>query len=297
MARYPRLVIRLLGPLFLLILLLCGGVPIRTATAQMPIPSVVIDVEGIMVSLAPVDADAFQRRLNQPPPLAGPPPASVPSYTVTTAYWDAAVRETDAEPDVELEGAYFPVGGFVRARQDGQDVWLVIDVRQRATLDRYIRFGAEVGRAGPRPGALEILLFASRTEVIGIEAGAGRFSEDEVRSFWDAVVSVVADPTFRDPPRPPETAGVAGYWLTFSLPEGRSLQYFVDTAGGFLTDALGTETYDVSGLIGGVLPATAETLQIEDEDPAGSQLWWLLAVGGGVSLLGLAFALRVRQPR
>lgn len=288
MARYPRLVILRPGT-FLLLVLLAALVLRGNVAAQTPIPSVVIDVEGIMFTLAPADADAFQRRLSQPPLFDEPPAASGPSYTVTTAYWDLAVREDEDEPAVEPDAKYFPGGGFVRARQDGQDLWLVLDLRQRAILDRYIRFGAEVGRPGPRPGALEILALASRTETIGIEAGAGRFSDAEARSFWDSAGSVAADPSFRDPPRPPATAGVAGYWLTFSLPEGRSQQYFVDTTGGVLTDALGTESYDVAGLIGATLPETAESLHIEDESPAGSKLWWVLAVGGGaVFLLGAA---------
>ncbi len=284
-----------LGPLFLLTFLLAGAVSSQLVAAQATVLPVAIDVDGNRIALAPADADAFQRRLNQPPALGTPPAAAGLSYTVTTAYWDAAVREKDDDPAVEAEAEYFPGSGVVRARQDGEDVWLVLDLRQRAILDRYIRF-IEAGRPDPRPGALEIVLFASRTEPVAVETGARSFSEAETRAFWDAIAPIAADPSFRDVPQPPDMTGATGYWLTFTCPEGRSLQYYVDTVAGTLTDALGAETYDVTGLLGGVLPSTAETLQIENDDPAGSWLWWPLAVGGGIGLLALSLWLRRSQP-
>jgi hypothetical protein len=277
--------------LIVLTLMLPAVAPVRSALAQTPIPPVEIDVEGFVALLAPADADAFQRRLNQPPLLDGPPAASGPSYTVTTPYWDAAVREEDSEPDVEPAAEYFPAGGFVRARQDGQDVWLVLDLRQRAILDRYIAYYSEHPRPElePRAGSLRMALARTPNELISIEAGDRRLAPDEAALFWEALNGRL-DAEFIDPPNPPGDA--PGYWITFTLPEGRALLYFNDTVAGTLTDALGTESYDISGAGEHRIPASADARLIEDESPAGSKLWWLIGAGGGVVLLGLAVALR-----
>jgi len=282
--------------LLLLSLILAAGLSSHIAAAQTPIEPIAIEVAGNRITLAPADADAFQRRLNQPPQLQTPPAAHAPSYVVTTTYWDSTARQDDDEATLEAEAEYFPVGGFVRARQDGEDVWLVLDLRQRATLDRYIRFGVEVDRPVSRPGALALITFAAQTGTVGIEAGGQRLSDAEAGPFWDAVASVATMPAFSDRPQAPVSQDVPGYWLTFSLPEGRAQQYFLDTANGSLTDALGTESYDVSELIGGVLPATGGATPIEQDDPAGSRVWWLLAAMGGATVIGLAFWRR-RQVR
>jgi hypothetical protein len=100
--------------------------------------------------------------------------------------------------------------------------------------------------------------------------------------------------TFIDPPQPPQTDDWMGYWVTLTLPEGRNLGYFLDTRRAILIDGLGTELYDLSTAAGGGIPPSAETITVEQEAPAGSKLWWLLAVGG-VGLLGLA-AMHGRRP-
>lgn len=290
-----------LGPLILLALLLPGGALIQSALAQSPIPAVAVDVAGEHITLAPADADAFQRRLNQPPLLDNPPPVAASSYTVTTAYWDPAVREAEDEPAVEPAAEYFPAGGFVRARQDGKDVWLVLDLRQRAILDHYIRYGtvhrlpsdSVLRHAALNPSALLIafLDYFGQGESVAIEVGDRLLTEDEAEAFWVSVAPRLYGVTFLDPPQPPRTRGAPGYWVRLTFPEGRALSYFLDTSAQTLTDALGTETHDLSDTGAGGIPESADVSLIEDESPAGSKLWWLLAVGG-VILLGLAVTLR-----
>jgi hypothetical protein len=269
---------------------------------------VAVEVEGKHITLAPADADAFQRRLNQPPLFDEPPPASGPSYTVTTAYWDPAVREDEDEPAVEPEAEYFPGGGFVRARQDGQDVWLVLDLRQRAILDRYIIYGTQQRLPEDpslrdrvlHPSALLIVFLAyyGVGETIAIEVGDTRLESQEVDAFLASIAPhLIFQLTFLDPPEPPRTSAAPGYWVTLTLPEGRTLQYFLSPSAGTLTDSLGSETFDIGAAAGGGIPESADVLRIQEEEPAGSRLWWLLAVGGGVSLLALAFAVHRRQPR
>ena len=267
----------------------------QSVAAQTPIAPITIDVEGNVITVAPADADAFTRRINRPPLLDNPPVASAPSYTVTTAYWNDAVREDDAEPMVAEEAEYFPVGGFVRARQGDADAWIVLDLRQRALLNRYIRYATETPRpnlVNPEPGALLVVFLKAFGvgEPVGIEAGSRRFTPEEARSFWESVAPHLdplrGPPVFLEPPQPPEPTAT-GYWVTFTLPEGRSLIYYLDPPAGTLTDSLGTESYDISTAAGGGIPESVSTLRIEQEDPAGSALWWLLAALGGAFLLGL----------
>ena len=277
-----------LGLLFLLTLLLAAS-----AAAQSPILPVEIYIDELPrpLSLAPADADAFQRRLNAPPLLEPRPVTGGVSIGVDTRYWDAALREAVDDPQVGVGGRYYPDGGFVELSRDGRAAWIVLDLRQRALLDRYVRFAVESGGLLSTPSSLEVIIFAAQTETIGIEAGDRSLSEAEAQAFWAATFRGDTKAIFRDPPRPPD-ATRPGYWLTFALPEGSTRQFFVDVAAGELTDALGTENHDVRGLIGTILPESATFLTIEHEDPAGSAIWWLIAVAAGGGLLVLALALQ-----
>jgi hypothetical protein len=285
----------------LLALLMAAVAVARPVAAQTPIAAVTIDIDGNQFTLAPADADAFQRRLNRPPKLEDPPPAAAPSYTVTTDYWNPAVREEADDLAVDAEAEYFPAGGYIRARQDGEDVWLVLDLRQRAILDHYILYGTQqrlpqnpsLREAALHPSALLIVFLAyyGVGEPIAIETGDRRLSADEADAFLASVAPFLLNATFLDPPQPP-AAETDGYWVTFTLPEGRALTYFLDTSAGTLTDALGTEVHDISSAAGGGIPESADVLAVQQEGPVGSRLWWLLAVGGGVALLVAAFWLQ-----
>lgn len=277
----------------------------RDAAAQVPVGSVTVDVDGKLISLAPADAAAFQRRLNQPPDLESIPPATAPAYTVTTPYWDEAVRDDNVdEPPVEGAAQYYPGGGYVRAEQDGEDVWLVLDLRQRAILDHYIDYGTrqrlpedpELQEAVLNPSALLVVFYSyyGIGETIGIQVGNRTLGQEEIDAFLASIAPhLIFQLTFLDPPQPPEADG-AGYWVTFTLPEGRSLAYYLDPSAGTLTDALGTETFDIGAAAGGGIPESADALNVEQEAPAGSQLWWLFGIAGGVALLAAAVLLRRR---
>ena len=300
MPRYPRPVILRPGRLLLLVLL-AAAVPVAGPVgAQTPILPVTIDVEGQHITLAPADADAFQRRLNQPPLLDEPPQAAAPSYTVTTGYWDPAIREEEDEPAVDAEAEYFPGGGFVRARQAGEDVWVVLDLRQRAILNHYIGYGTRhrlpadptLRQAALNPSALLIafLGYYGQGESVAIEVGDRVLTREEADAFLAAVAPGLYGVTFLDPPQPPRTEDVSGYWVTLTLPEGRTLAYFLDTTAETLTDALGTELHHI-GMTGGGIPESTDVTLIEDEDPAGSPVWWLAAIGAAM-LLAIAVARR-----
>jgi hypothetical protein len=300
-SRYPRLVIPALLVLFTAAVVF--GAP---AAAQATVFPVAIDVEGKHLTLAPADADAFQRRFHRPPQLDEPPAAATgPSYTVTTDYWDEAIREEDADPAVEPKAEYFPAGGFVRARQDGEDVWLVLDLRQRAILDHYVLYGttqrlpanAASRQAVLNPSALLIafLAYYGQGETIAIELGDRLLTDEEARDFLSSIAPELLNVTFVDPPQPPQTDDWMGYWVTITLPEGRDLLYFLDTRRALLIDALGTELYDLSTAAGGGIPPSAETLAVEQQDPAGSKLWWLLAPAGAAVLVAAALWTRRRR--
>jgi hypothetical protein len=287
--------------LLLLLATLFAAHPGAAAT-QTPVPPVDIEVEGNTFRLAPADADAFQRRLNQPPKLEETPDALGASYTVTTPYWDAAVRE-NGEPSADEVAQYFPQGGFVRASQDGEDVWLVLDLRQRAILDHYVLYGTqqrlpqdpELRQHVLHPSALLVVFLAyyGVGEEVAIEVGDRLLSAEEADAFLASVAPhLIFQLTFLDPPLPPETARGSGYWVTFTLLEGRSLRYFLDTASKTLTDSLGTETFDLSAAAGGGIPESASATQIEQQSPRGSAAWWPLMIGGGIAFLGAGWWLQ-----
>jgi len=301
-------VISRLGLPFLLVVLLHGVAWSLPAAANATITPVEIDVGGNNIVLAPADADAFQRRLNQPPLLEDPPDAGGASYTVTTAYWDAAVREKDDEPLVEDAAEYFPQGGFVRTRQDGEDVWLVIDLRQRAILDHYILYAttqrlpqdASLRQAMLHPSALLVMFLAyyGQGEPISIDVGDRLLAASEADALLSSIApNLIFQLTFLDPPQAPASDASSGYWVTITLAEGRSLQYFYNTSTLTLTDALGTETFDLRAAGGGGILESAEIARIEQQDPVGSWVWWPVMVGGGVALLAFAIWLRKLMPR
>jgi len=278
-------------PGFLLLLVLILWLGAFGASANLEILSVEIQIPGVSqpLRLAPADADAFQRRLNQPPPYVGPKPAGE-SFIVTSAYWDAALRAADNAPPIAAAAAYFPNGGIVRARQSDRDLYFVLDLRQRALLDRYIRL-ARTGQIGPEPGALQVLAAASSMEPIGIGIGGRPVDTRLAQVIWAVINGRQGEVSFLGSPQPPGNA--PGYWLTFTTSEGRALQYHYDPASDALTDALGTETY----VIPAGLPTTpGDPPQIEQQEPHGSKLWWPVMLGGGAALLAAAIWLRRRYP-
>jgi hypothetical protein len=256
------------------------------------------------VRLSASDEEAFRRRLAPPEPLEELQRPSGAAYTLTSSYWEHALTYHD--PDVEsvaAEAAYFPADGLVRARQGGEDAWLVLELRQRAILDRYLRFARE-GRIGPEPGVFEVLRAAASTEPITITVADRELTQDEARRFWEASQSVQlrrdlirGTPEAPWPPAPTQTT----VWITFTLDEGRSVELLYSVVTGVLLDRFATELYPVPrDWLVPVLGSAADfrspdydltPAQIEQQPDRGSQLWWLLAIAA-VAGLGVAIWLR-----
>jgi hypothetical protein len=258
------------------------------------IPDVAISGPGLPepVYLAPTDADAFRRRVNLPPRLDFVPQPGGPSYTVTTAYWNKAVDRESGEEDLLVAGAatYWPEGGYVLTSLAGEDVWLVLDLRQRALLDRYIRLGS-TGAIGPREGNLHVLATANATEFIGIGAGVAPLTAGQRTAFWTAFGDTPV--RFLDPLEPPESDR-DGFWLLLTIPDGPGYEYYYN--GATLTDSFGAERYSVSPALRSLLEGlTLSTPAIQNEDSPGSLLWWPVMLGGGVAAIGAAYWLNRRN--
>ena len=256
------------------------------------------------VRLSAADEEAFRRRLAPPEPLEEPQKPSGSFYTLASSYWEHALTYHD--PDVEsvaVEAAYFPESGMVRARHGGEDAWLVLDLRQRAILDRYLRFARE-GRIGPEPGAFEVLRAAAATEPITVTVADRELTPDEARRFWKASQSMqlrrdlIPGASGTPSPGPPSPSAV---WLTFTLDEGRSVELLYLVGSGVLVDRFASEVYPVpSRWLVPVLGPAADIgspefnlapAQIEQQPTRGSRLWWLMAVAA-VVVLGTAVWLR-----
>jgi hypothetical protein len=252
--------------------------------------------------LTAADEDAFRRRINYPPVYERTTPvATGPAYTVTSTYWEPVVVTERRRPGaVETEALYYPESGLVRARQEGEDVWLTLNLRQRAILDRYIRLGSMYGLE-ESPGMLELLRLAAASEQIGIQIGAKLLDANESAAFWHAVAAVER--------RPLDSAGEAtvhryltspratDLWVIFTLEEARALRFVYEPTIGLLIDPLGMEAYTIGpnaleNAIGN--GAAFAPLLVAQEDSPGSLLWWPVMVGGGLALIGAAIWLRNR---
>jgi hypothetical protein len=274
-------------------LLLLVSLGVSPAAGRAAPHSVEILIPGLPqpVRLAPADAEAFQRRLNAPPSYAGPLPSGE-AFTVTTDYWDFALGTGADGLPTDAPGTYFPSGGIVRLRQMDRDAYYVLDLRQRALLDRYIRLAKAGSLQSSTPGALEVLVAAAGREPISIELPGGQLPNDAARLLWRSLDEQAVAVTFLEPPAPP--SGEDGYWITFTTVEGRALQYFYEPTASRLTDVLGSETYTIRNILPG---SAGEPRGIEQQEPRGSALWWPLMLGGGMLLLGAATLLHRRQTR
>ncbi len=252
------------------------------------------------VRLTAVDEDDFMRRINLPPQLDNAPAVSGPSYTVSSPYWDHAVRgEGSKDPEVDLEAQYYPNGGFVRTRQDGEDVWIVIDLRQRAILDRYIRL-TKAGAIDEEPGPLNVIAAAVKNgENVAIQIGSIELDADQTAAFWQVTNGLEV---YERPENVQLSDGPGSVWITFNLPEGRSEQMLYVVANGEIYDRLGATSYVVPFLwlqpvLGDQAPRPGQPIPyadttIEQDKSPGSQWWWVIMIGGGLSALGAAYWLR-----
>lgn len=253
------------------------------------------------VTLAAADEDAFLRRINLPPKLDDPPATAGTGYAVESPYW-VEVLSVNGKAAAETRAVYYPNGGFVNARQGGEDVWLVLDLRQRALLDRYIRL-ARLGRLSASPGMLEVLGAAAVDEVIGIDIGSRSLDEAERAAFWRGAAGL--RPSASVAGRPGVSGGrPEGLWIVFSLPEGRSVQALYYETGGvaYLTDSTLSEIYALPNrwlepVLGEGGASGLGLTRVPQASGSGSKLWWVVLAGGGGACLALAAWLRARQTR
>jgi hypothetical protein len=281
------------------LLVLVVGVAILTLSwqsviARLQVRPVVIsggDLAGA-VALAPIDADAFQRRLNQPPRFKVPPSVEGISYAVETEYWDDAVREDDESPRAESIATYYPESGFVRVRQGAEDAWVVIDLRQRALLDRYIRL-ARGGEIEPQSGFLAVLTAASASEETSVQVGSRVLTPTEEQAFWRVSSGLRPLDTSSLPNGAVPSGSSNSAWIIVTLPEGHAVEMLYTYASATLVDGLGEEVYAVPrdwlrpviGDYDGATLASLSASSIERDDPPGGWYWWPLMIGGGVACL------------
>ena len=280
--------------IFLIVVLWLMLTGARGLTANAAGPGIVISGGDLphAVRLNVADEDAFRRHLGPQPQFAEAQEPPGGFYTVDSSYWDAAVRRGDTEElPVAASAAYYQEGGYVRTRQGSEDVWLVLDLRQRAILDRYIRL-SRAGLVSDRPGVLEVLAYAWRSERVSVHIGADRLSRQEENIFFTGVI-IGERPQFREPEPPP--SGPSSVWLVFNLEEGRSVQVLYDPDKQEFIDSFGSEVYKVARQSAFAI-ASASTgrsgLRIEQERGRGSLLWWPLLLGGGSFCLAAAVWLR-----
>jgi hypothetical protein len=254
------------------------------------------------VRLAAADTADFQRRTDSPPTLDNTPATSGLSYTLSTGYWDRLLRENkDDKPPIQNDAAYYPQGGFVHARQGGKDVWFVIDLKQQAIVNRYVRVGAQLSET---PGVLEVLREAALAgEPIEVQVGPRLLDESQRAQFWQVAKAATSRPdilaqTTQGTVTPPkDTNRATSTWLVFNLPEARSVRLYYNVPTGVLFDETGTELYPVPArwlvpILGpDAAPGSSFSLgpeEVPQQKGRGSPVWWFVMLGAGFACLAAA---------
>ncbi|HEX5367884.1 MAG TPA: hypothetical protein VFY10_00550 [Dehalococcoidia bacterium] len=275
----------------------------QASAVPIPIPGVVISGGDLphAVHLAPVDADAFRRRVNRPPHLQDAPAPSGPSYTVSSPYWQISFlpdkdKDESDKSKVAMDATYYPDGGYVLEQADGHDAWIVIDLRQRAILDRYIRITQD-GGIGENPDALQVLASFSKDEPLGVQIGSRALDANQASSFW-AIASTLKPLDLPPNPdfAPPDEPRPVILWITITTPAGQAIQFLNSTVTGTLVEPLSQTVYPVAkdwlapilGPYDATTIGTTLTGTIEQHHSTGSHLWWIVMVGGGLLTIGLA---------
>jgi len=203
------------------------------------------------------------------------------------------VRGWDSSAGSGADSAtYYPQGGFVHAKQNGEDVWLVIDLRQQAILNRYIRL-AQRNSLPAIPTLQEVIAASQRDEKISVTIGSRQLKADELPAFWQEF----ARPMTRTDGGGTTPKGDDGVWIAFGLEEGRTVHLFYDMKGNRLIDDLGIEAVTVpsdwlQSVLGTRVSAASPLvapLAVPQQEPRGSRAWWFVMVGGGIFFLAAAF--------
>ncbi len=248
------------------------------------------------ITLSPLDEQAFFQRINTPPKLDDAPSVSGKSYTVTSSYWDTILRGDDKDAKkAAADATYYPDGGFIKAKQGDDDAWLVIDLRQRAVLDRYIRLAESGAFKSSSPSTLDVLRAAVASgEDVGVQVGNQTLSTDQRSVFWRLAAGITNFAAMAP------SASDQGLWVTFNLAEGRAVELLFWPPGLSLADASGSlETYAAPPALEQFFSSLgATTAQPVAQDAGrGSPLWWPLGLGIGAALLAAAMWLQGRISR
>jgi hypothetical protein len=250
-----------------------------------------------------VDETALFQRINFPPKLDDAPAVTGPSYALTSPYWPKVLPGNGKDRLPAGQAAtYYPQGGFVKARQGADDVWLALDLRQRAIIQRYVSLG-EQRLLPPEPGVIDVLRAAAalRGEDIGVQAGGRELSSVQAGGLWSSLAGVAPMPLAATQ-APPSTVPANDAWLVFTLAEGRDLRLYYDSTANQIVDYAGQQSYPVPRawlpLILGPDAQSASMsyapLAVPREKGQGSPAWWVLMVAGGAASLTLAVVLRRR---
>ncbi len=270
------------------------------------------------IRFAAVDEEALYRRLNAPPKLSEPPATAGASYTIQTPYWGIVLPGRPGErPAAEDKALYYPAGGLVRARQNGNDVWLVLDDRQQAVIARYIGLG-EKALIQAEPGILEVLRGdALAGGQVTVTLGTRVLTDGEKSRFWAQLPEAMrlrtpfagltdSDREYLRRQLASNERGQAGTgppaWFTFDLAEGRAVRLLFDPDRSRLVDYTGEEVYSVAPTLltqtfgaGADISAPGLTaVPVPGDQGAGSPLWWVVMAGGGLTLTGAAALLQRR---
>jgi hypothetical protein len=281
------------------------------ASAETP-RQTVIEGGGLpyTITLTAADEEALSQRVSPPPRLENPPVTTGPSYQVTSPYWPKALPGNGKDrPPADTEAAYYPNGGFVRARQGDRERWIVLDLRQRSILDRYIALG-ERGLISSMPSVIEMLsadyenggefgLSIGRAQVSIADQGKLLASLQGLapRDFPGSRTDVTAVP--------PASVPAASAWLVFALPEGRDVRLLYTFASETLVDYVSQDYYAVppnwlASVLGPDFAHDSEMkapLAVPQESGTGSPIWWPVMIGGGAILIALAVLLSRRFRR
>jgi hypothetical protein len=137
---------------------------------------------------------------------------------------------------------------------------------------------------------------AWRNEAVSIEIEGDLLTPLQKNIFFTGLI-VGERPAFPEPATPPVDR--PGVWITFGLPEGRTVRILYDPSAQEFIDAFGSEVYKVpeqTALAVAAANSPGRGPEVEQQSGRGSPLWWVVMLGGGCFGLALAAWIRRRDP-
>jgi hypothetical protein len=197
-----------------------------------------------------------------PRPLPVPPSSPGPGYIVFDEYWDllADQHELPGTDPVALTfstATYFPEVGAVRLGSQGRGwSWFRLDSGRDAFLRRYAALASQ--GVGGRPSFFDVAIASrNRGEPFGISFWDRARDQhlplegDQVLRFWVALARSTSRPDLQPADFGADANGFHSWsggiwplevaqdvWITFTLPEGRAINYVLMRPEGTLTLAV-----------------------------------------------------------